>query len=409
MTTLSHPDGGETDLVNIMADNGTITINGNLPYPITQPGLYVLTITQVDLGYQNFTFDDTVYTIEYDVVANGFLLEVQSTTIYRDGVAQSAIVFQNSYVSLPVNVFIPVAITTSPVQGMAEDFRIGMYDILPFGEFLNTTRTISYPAMQSANFEVMMFPSTTYQVAFRQIANSNPCYTYDNSTFLVDLETDRYGLVTMTITDDQGIRNAVAFINEYQPERTGITIDFTKQIINFPANSDPTFEFDLDPVDDYPYATIKNSQFTITCLDETTTGEFELEFTQAGTYYYTLTELPGSENNYSYDQSSYLVEVQVIDNDGVLDASAIFYKNSMQTDQIIFTNEYEDEPVATELETAISEPVTIQDPVLPEITEEAGADIHDPIIATGDTSPVGLYAGLMFASLGGLIMIARRT
>lgn len=49
VATLMFPDSKTINLVNLMEDEGTIDIYGNLEYPISKPGLYTLEIGQVDL------------------------------------------------------------------------------------------------------------------------------------------------------------------------------------------------------------------------------------------------------------------------------------------------------------------------------------------------------------------------
>lgn len=405
VTTLTFPDGTAASLVNIMDDDGKITINGALDYPITRPGTYTLEVAQVDLGYQNFTFDDSIYRIAYDVAASGFDLIVQSTTIAKDGSPAGTVLFVNSYVALPVPIDLSAAVTTNPTAGQAEDFQIGMYDILPFGEFLNTAKSVSYPASNSADFEIMMYPGTTYQVAFKQIHSSSPYYTYDDNTFLVDLTTDRYGLVTMAITDDNGTAKAIAFTNIYEPEPTGFTIDMTKQIANFQPATSPAFSFNLVSDEKYQYATIKNDMITITCPEELTPGSFEIGFTQAGTYSFTLSEQPGSLENYRYDPSSFQVVIDVSDNQGILEATSRFLKDDQSVEEIIFINEFEEIKVPLELESSPDDPEP--EPII--INEPAPKTevIEDSIIDTSDSAAALRYAIMALVSLSA-IWVANR-
>lgn len=402
-TTLTFPDGTAASLVNIMDDDGKITINGALEYPITRPGTYTLEVTQVNLGYQNFTFGDSIYRITYDVAASGFDLIVQSTTIYKDGSTAGTVLFVNSYVAMPVQIGLSASITTDPAIRQAEDFQIGMYDILPFGEFLNTAKSVSYPASSSADFEIMMYPGTTYQVAFKQIHSSSPYYTYDDNTFLVDLTTDRYGLVTMAITDDNGPVKAIVFTNTYEPEPTGIIIDMTKQITNFQAATSPAFSFNLVPDEKYQYATIKNDIITITCLEELTPGSFEIDFTQAGTYSFTVSEQPGSQENYRYDPSSFQVVIDVIDNQGILEATSLFLKENRPVDEIIFINEFEEIKVPLELESNRDDP----EPVVTNEPAPATKNIEELIIDTSDNAAALRYAIMALFSLSA-IWVANR-
>lgn len=401
VTTLTLPDGSTASLVNIMDDAGTITINGDLDYPITCPGTYTLEVSQVNLDYQNFTFDDSTYRIVYDVVANGFDLSVQASTIHKDGSPVGTVLFENSYVAQPVQININAAITTDPATGQGEDFQIGMYDILPFGKFLNTAKSVSYPASQDTDFQIMMFPGTTYQVAFSQIPNSSPYYTYDDTTFLVNLATDRYGLVTMAITDESGPVKEIAFTNIYEPEPAGITVDMAKKITNFPSATSPDFTFNLVPDEKYQYATIKNDTVTMTCKEELTPGSFEVDFTQAGSYRFTLSELPGTLENCRYDPSSSQVVIEVIDNQGILKASSHFLKDGQAVETITFINEYAQFKAPLEPQSSPAAPETVEtDPI-----NESGDDYF---IDTSDNANTFGYAVMALVSLSAIFVACRR-
>lgn len=402
VTSLTRPDDSIIDLANIMNDTGIVTINGSLDYAITQPGLYTLNVSQVDRGYQNFTFDDSSFAIVYDVSAVGFNLVVQATTIYRDSVPVNAIDFYNTYVAAPVQVSLPVSVVSNTLAGQDEDFQVGMYDVLPFGMFLNTSKTIAYPSSDEAIFEVEMFPGTTYQVAFKQFANASPYYSYDGNTFIVDLETDRYGLVTITIHDDDGLQDAIAFVNEYTPEPTSCLVDFTKQISGFPEDALPPFDFTLVPDQDYQYATIKNSNLTISCLNELTPGQFELAFTQAGIYRFTIFETAGTMENVNYDQATYQVEVNVTDDHGVLSATASYFQDGQPVAGITFLNEYK---LPDSIITKTSDDETS---LIPNNEATTESSTQATIITTGDQTQINHYAFTMVLALGGLIFLKKR-
>ncbi len=386
VTTLTLPDGSQVDLVNMMWDDGTIDIYGNLDYPISKPGLYSLTISQVNLGYQNFTFDDSLFRVDYVVTANGFNLNLASTTIYKDDVIAPQVIFQNTYVSLPVEVTLPVSMATTPVTGWNEVFQVGMYDILPFGEFLNSTKAIDYPTEQGNSFSFYMFPNTDYQAKIKQIANDSPYYLYDDNTFTVTLEADQYGLVTRTIIDNNGVQDAIIFTNVYQPIPTGISLPFEKQVLNYQDDSNPSFDFLLVPEEDYEYANIKNETPTITILDDSIhTNSFFLEFTQPGIYYFTLSELEGNDPDYIYDKSEYRIVAAVTDNKGILSVILEYFRFDEPVDVITFNNYFSEK----QEEIVVPPIINVNKEVTPpELADETAAD---EVIATGDAASYSKY------------------
>lgn len=420
VTTLTWPNGQTTPLANIMDDHGKITINGALNFPIDQPGLYSLTITQVDLKYQNFSFDDALYRVDYLVEATGFDLSVDATVVFKDEAIAPAIVFANSYTTLPIQVSLPVAIATDKPISQAESFQIGLYDILPFGEFLNTSVTIDYPQDSSSAFSFMMWPGTDYNVKISQIPNSSPYYQYDQTSYLVNLATDPYGLVDMTIFDGTSFSDQIIFTNVYQPVATEVTVPFAKQILNYPANTSPTFEFTLEADDFQPGATIKNEQVALTSLGDLQHGAFDLEFTEPGTYCFTLAESPGALDNYRYDNSQYQLEAIVSDQSGYLKVVANYYLANQAVTDIVFTNEYHLEPIPVPdsganpgLEEGQELPggeQPIPDAQTPAITtppenvveNETGTKMpssNAPIIVTGDIAPISINLSLLTLGL----------
>lgn len=280
----------------------------------------------------------------------------------------------------------PFVMTTNPVTGWSEVFQVGMYDILPFGEFLNSTKSIDFPNIGGSSFSFYMFPNTDYQVKIKLIANDSPYYIYDDNSYLVTLQADQYGLITRTITDDTGVQDTIIFTNEYQPVGTSISLPFEKQVLNYQENSNPSFDFMLVPDTEYKYATIKNDIITITILDDSIhSSNFFLEFIQPGIYYFTLSELVENDPDYIYDNSEYQIVATVTDNKGILSVILEYFSSDQPVDVITFTNEFSEKEEAIVVPTIIE---TTKLVVQPELTDETAAD---EVIATSDNNSYSQY------------------
>jgi pilin isopeptide linkage protein len=106
----------------------------------------------------------------------------------------------------------------------------------------------------------------------------------------------------------------------------------------------------------------------VTIEGEGTTAFEEIVFTQAGVYSYTIRQQDNGVEGYTYDQTEYHLEVDVIaDQDGNLIANMYARKNASRSKEIeiLFINEYEEEEESSEPTepTEPTEPVT--DPTEP--------------------------------------------
>ncbi len=72
---------------------------GNITF--TKPGTYIYRIKEIDTGIEKYSFDKSLYKIEYVVTANGVQLQVERK-ITKDGAAATDVVFINKYVPLLV-------------------------------------------------------------------------------------------------------------------------------------------------------------------------------------------------------------------------------------------------------------------------------------------------------------------
>lgn len=86
----------------------------------------------------------------------------------------------------------------------------------------------------------------------------------------------------------------------------------------------------------------------------TTVGEkpvtFDITYTDLGTYRYTLTQIPGNAENWTYDAAVYTVEVYVIQDKNLenLEAHVFYYNEDGEKTDGIFVNKYTNPAVPSE-------------------------------------------------------------
>ncbi len=339
-TLLTIPGGETVEVVNYVNSNGEVIINAGMAYHVTKPGSYLLTLNQNKQDYQNFSFDESRYTVAYQVEYDGSGdLEVHQGTISKDGESVSDIRYLNIYNSNITRVEIYPTLSISGLNPMAEKFKIAIFDILPFGELLNSEIEIDYPATDNCSFGIDMYPDTEYAVNIRQEPNDSAYYTYDQSEYTVKMVTDSYGIPTITITKNGDIENNIEFENIYQAVPVTSQIQIKKEIVGGDNNPIISFTFQLSQIDTNQPKTIKNKYLTINAEGSTVgTGVFDLTFSQPGNYNFQINEVAGDNPDYSYDETVYQVEAIVSDCKGVLVAKCQCYKNDIMTDWITFRN-----------------------------------------------------------------------
>ncbi len=339
-TLLTIPGGETVEVVNYVNSNGEVIINAGMAYHVTKPGSYLLTLNQKKQDYQNFSFDESRYTVAYQVEYDGSGdLEVHQGAISKDGESVSAISYLNVYNSNITRVEIYPTLSISGLNPMAEKFKIGIFDILPFGELLNSEIEIDYPTTDNCSFGIDMYPDTEYALNIRQEPNNSDYYTYDQSEFTVKMVTDSYGIPTKTIIKDGVIQKNIEFENIYQPVPVTSQIQIKKEIEGGDTHTDDSFTFQLSQIDTDRLKTIKNKYLTINTNGSTVgIGAFDLTFSQPGIYNFRINEVAGDNPGYSYDETVYQVEAIVSDCKGVLTVKFQCYKSNIMTDWITFKN-----------------------------------------------------------------------
>ena len=202
----------------------------------------------------------------------------------------------------------------------------------------------------------------TYEFEITETDDEKAGYGYDGSTWNLKVTVEDIGGklkvaedgVQYVKADGTGANaDAAAFVNSYSTTKAHYDPRVTKALTGDPTPVDKTFTFTLTrneaaeeagtPTDG---AMIGNDQTTITGAGDGNFGN--ITFDKAGTYHFTIAEVPGSDEGYTYDPLSWDLEVVVEDRDSVL---TVVSKTYTQTDadgqevtsneEATFTNEYE--------------------------------------------------------------------
>ena len=174
------------------------------------------------------------------------------------------------------------------------------------------------------------FPVITYKEAGKhtytiteKAGSGDDGVAYDPNAYevTVDVKDNGEGKLVATVT---GLDN-LTFVNVYTPKPTKASIT-AKKVLNGKTLEADKYEFELKEGTKV-VGTAKNK------ADGTVT--FNIEYKEAGTHNYKLTEVNEGKVGYTYDDASYDVKVEVTDNGGQLEA-----KVTGPEDKAIFKNTY---------------------------------------------------------------------
>ena len=128
---------------------------------------------------------------------------------------------------------------------------------------------------------------------------------YDGSTFAVTTTVTDNGDGTLSVTHKvDNDANAVGFTNSYAPAATSVTLGASK-VLNGKSLEDGEFSFALEG-EDGTQLTAGNDANGMVVFPA-------IQYSEAGTYQYTLSEVKGSETGVTYDEAAYAVTVAVED------------------------------------------------------------------------------------------------
>lgn len=152
---------------------------------------------------------------------------------------------------------------------------------------------------------------------------------YDGSVFAVTTTVTDSGNGTLSVAHKvDNDANAVGFANTYAPAATSVTLGASK-VLNGKSLEDGEFSFALEGEDGTQLAA-KNDANGMVVFPA-------IQYSEAGTYQYTIAEVKGDESDVTYDESKYAVTVTVEDNgEGSLVATVAYEGGNAP----VFTNTY---------------------------------------------------------------------
>lgn len=276
--------------------------------PATRAGVsrsHIFTYKVTESGSADGVINDTqaTKTVSFEVTDDGN----GKLTVERLGAASDpAFAFTNTYSVQPTDSSVTDQVKVTK-QLTGRDMAAGEFAFELFeGDKVVATGT------NSADGSVALSPITytkpgTHSYMLREVGGGThkAGVEYDGSVFAVTTTVTDNGNGTLSVAHKvDNDANAVGFTNSYAPAAASVTLGASK-VLNGKSLEDGEFGFALEG-EDGTQLTAGNDANGMVVFPA-------IQYSEAGTYQYTLSEVKGSETGVTYDEAAYAVTVAVED------------------------------------------------------------------------------------------------
>ena len=353
------------------------------PAAPTAPRSHTFTYTVTESGSAPGVTNDASATrkVSYTVTDDG----AGHLRVVRNGDDGAAFTFTNTYSVTP---------TDSPVTDKVKTVKRLTGRDLAAGEFtfelLEDGVTVA-SGTNDANGDVTLSPIRyeapgTHTYTLREACpNALGLYkgvTYDGTTYTVVTTVSDNGDGTLTATHKlEGTTESAGFTNKYHAMPTQVSIGAIKVLEGRELKKD---EFSFKLVGEDVESTVTNDADGKINFDK-------FEYSELGTYVYTISEVKGDEAGMTYDKSVFTATVNVVDDgEGNLKANVAFTKGDKSVEGIVFNNTYKKPET----------PVPTPDPGTPKTVTNIVKTVKGFLPTTGDQQAAALLMAFVIAMAG---------
>lgn len=206
--------------------------------------------------------------------------------------------------------------------------------------------------------------------------------TYDGTTYTVVTTVSDNGDGTLTAAHKlEGTTESAGFTNKYHAMPTQVSIGAIKVLEGRELKKD---EFSFKLVGEDVESTVTNDADGKINFDK-------FEYSELGTYVYTISEVKGDEAGMTYDKSVFTATVNVVDDgEGNLKANVAFTKGDKSVEGIVFNNTYKKPET----------PVPTPDPGTPKTVTNIVKTVKGFLPTTGDQQAAALLTAFVIAMAG---------
>lgn len=367
------------------AEEADADANADEPEPAapTAPRSHTFTYTVTETGSAPGVTNDANATrkVSYTVTDDG----TGHLSVKREGDDGAAFTFTNTY---------SVAPTDSSVTDQVKTVKRLTGRDLAAGEFtfdLLEDDVVVASGANDANGTVTLSPIRyeapgTHTYTLREACpNALGLYkgvTYDGTTYTVVTTVSDNSDGTLTATHKlEGTTESAGFTNKYHAMPTQVSIGAIKVLEGRELKKD---EFSFKLVGEGIESAVTNDADGKINFDK-------FEYSEPGTYVYTISEVKGDEAGITYDKSVFTATVNVVDDgEGNLKANVAFAKGDKSVEGIVFNNTYKKPET----------PVPTPDPGTPKTVTNIVKTVKGFLPTTGDQQAAALLMAFVIAMAG---------
>lgn len=301
--------------------------------PVTRAGVvrsHTFTYKVTESGSADGVTNDTeTKTVSFKVTDHGN----GKLTVERLGAASDpAFAFTNTYSVQPTDSSVTDQVKVTK-QLTGRDMAAGEFAF----ELLEGDKVVA-TGTNSADGSVTLSPITytkpgTHSYMLREVGGGThkAGVEYDGSVFAVTTTVTDNGNGTLSVTHKvDNDANAVGFTNSYAPAATSVTLGASK-VLNGKSLEDGEFSFTLEGEDGMRLTAGNDANGMVVFP--------AIQYSETGTYQYTLSEVKGSETGVTYDEAAYAVTVAVEDDDEGSLVATVSYEGGKAP---VFNNTYQE-------------------------------------------------------------------
>lgn len=353
------------------------------PAAPTAPRSHIFTYTVTESGSAPGVTNDANATrkVSYTVTDDG----AGHLGVVRNGDDGAAFTFTNTYSVTPAD-----SVVTDQVKTVkrltGRDLAAGEFTF----ELLEDGVTVA-SGTNDANGNVTLSPIRyeapgTHTYTLREACpNALGLYkgvTYDGTTYTVVTTVSDNGDGTLAATHKlEGTTESAGFTNKYHAMPTQVSIGSIKVLEGRELKKD---EFSFKLVGEGIESAVTNDADGKINFDK-------FEYSEPGTYVYTISEVKGDEAGITYDKSVFTATVNVVDDgEGNLKANVAFAKGDKSVEGIVFNNTYKKPET----------PVPTPDPGTPKTVTNIVKTVKGFLPTTGDQQAAALLMAFVIAMAG---------
>lgn len=384
-TDKAEADEAEADEAEVDADAADTDEPSDEPEPAapTAPRSHTFTYTVTESGSAPGVTNDANATrkVSYTVTDDG----AGHLSVVREGDGGAAFTFTNTYSVTPTDSSVTDQVKTVK-RLTGRDLAVGefTFELLEDGVVVasGTNDADGNVTLSPIRYETPGTHTYTLREACPNAPGLYKGVTYDSTTYTVVTTVSDNGDGTLTATHKlEGTTESAGFTNKYHAMPTQVSIGAIKVLEGRELKKD---EFSFKLVGEDIESTVTNDADGKINFDK-------FEYSEPGTYVYTISEVKGDEAGMTYDKSVFTATVNVADDgEGNLKANVAFTKGDKSVEGIVFNNTYKKPET----------PVPTPDPGTPKTVTNIVKTVKGFLPTTGDQQAAALLMAFVIAMAG---------